>query len=257
MHHGQRPQQWPSASAVKAVAFGQQMLCPFRFAPSRCRSTRGSTPCTACGCSHSLAQPAAGHSVGDSKTQSGGRGLRPSQSCAPSGLRSTKSQPPALHSLRLLAQLAPEERVCRFAPRSRFAPEQCVSFCRFAPRSRLQRQRGRDSVRIISLRSRLDPRAAPRVLGPQEPRSRFAPQKCVALALSERNAAHNTRPGALARCARLVVVCPLFWSVSRCGRALSRTQGTHTRKGPPLWDHPLRMCAWLGKPDCSRQRPAD
>ena len=42
---------------------------------------------------------------------------------------------------------------CRFAPRSRFAPEQCVSFCRFAPRSRLQRQRGRDSVRIISLRS--------------------------------------------------------------------------------------------------------
>ena len=24
-----------------------------------------------------------------------------------------------------------------------------------------------------------------------------------------------------------------------------------------LWDHALRMCAWLGKPDSSRQRPAD
>ena len=59
----------------------------------------------------------------------------------------------------VFCRFAPEECVpfCRFAPRSRFAPEQCVSFCRFAPRSRLQRQRGRDSVRIISLRSRLDP----------------------------------------------------------------------------------------------------
>ena len=76
---------------------------------------------------------------------------RPSQSCAPSGrVHSLKSQCAQ-------CRFAPEERVCRFAPRSRFAPEQCLSFCRFAPRSRLQRQRGRDSVRIISLRSRLDP----------------------------------------------------------------------------------------------------
>ena len=203
MHHGQRPQQWPSASAVKAVAFGQccessglrpaEMLCPFRFAPSRCRSTRGSTPCTACGCSHSLAQPAAGHSVGDSKTQSGGRGLRPSQSCAPSGLGLVHS----LKSQCAQCRFAPEERVCRFAPRSRFAPEQCVSFCRFAPRSRLQRQRGRDSVRIISLRSRLDPRAR-------------CGAKCCSQHAPRRTRALRSARGRLSP----LLVCEPVWSVS-------------------------------------------
>ena len=67
---------------------------------------------------------------------------------------------------------------------------------------------------------------------------------------AERNAAHNTRPGALARCARLVVVClwrlrssffPSTHRQSRCGRALSRTQDTdgHTHgKGPPYGTTP-------------------
>ena len=32
---------------------------------------------------------------------------------------------------------------------------------------------------------------------------------------------------------------------------------TDGRTGGVLWDHALRMCAWLGKPDSSRQRPAD
>ena len=44
---------------------------------------------------------------------------------------------------------------------------------------------------------------------------------------------------------------------SRCGRALFWTGRTHGRNDGVLRDHPLRMCAWLGKPDCSRQRPAD
>ena len=33
--------------------------------------------------------------------------------------------------------------------------------------------------------------------------------------------------------------------------------GRDARNGGVLWDHALRMCAWLGKPDSSRQRPAD
>ena len=32
---------------------------------------------------------------------------------------------------------------------------------------------------------------------------------------------------------------------------------TDGRTGGVLREHLLRMCAWLGKPDCSRQRPAD
>ena len=37
----------------------------------------------------------------------------------------------------------------------------------------------------------------------------------------------------------------------------SGVDGTHGRKGGVLREHPLRMCAWLGKPDFSRQRPVD
>ena len=44
---------------------------------------------------------------------------------------------------------------------------------------------------------------------------------------------------------------------SRWGRSQKKTQGTDGRNDRVLWDHALRMCAWLGKPDCSRQRPAD
>ena len=199
---------------------------------------RGLRPCTACGCSHSLAQPAAGHSVGDSKTQSGGRGLRPSQSCAPSGLRSTKSQPPALHSLRLLAQLAPEERVCRFAPRSRFAPEQCVSFCRFAPRSRLQRQRGRDSVRIISLRSRLDPRAG------REGRA------CCGAKCCSQHAPRRTRSLRSARGRLSLGGFASFFPVKHTDRAgvvcldlerKGRTDG-RTERAPPMGPPPTHVC---------------
>ena len=154
-------------------------------------------------------------------------------------------------SLRIKSQcaqcrFAPEERVCRFAPRSRFAPEQCVSFCRFAPRSRLQRQRGRDSVRIISLRSRLDPRAA------REGRA------CCGAKCCEQHAPRRTRSLRSAR-GRLSLEAPpparclgsleaprssFFRQThrqSRCGRALSRTQvtDTHTHgKGPPYGTTP-------------------
>ena len=152
----------------------------------------------------------------------------------------------------LFCRFAPEQCVpfCRFAPRSRFAPEQCVSFCRFAPRSRLQRQRGRDSVRIISLRSRLDPRAGRegRACCGAKCCSQHAPRRTRSL----RSARGRLSLGGFASCA--LFLC----QQSRCGLSRSRAdRHTHTRKGPPLWDHPLRMCAWLGKPDCSRQRPAD
>ena len=36
-----------------------------------------------------------------------------------------------------------------------------------------------------------------------------------------------------------------------------RDTRTHGRTGGVLRDHPLRMCAWFERPDCSRQRPAD
>ena len=44
---------------------------------------------------------------------------------------------------------------------------------------------------------------------------------------------------------------------SRWGRSRIRTHVTHARTGGVLREHLLRMCTWLGKPDFSRQRPAD
>ena len=66
---------------------------------------------------------------------------------------------------------------------------------------------------------------------------------------AERNAAHNTRPGALARCARLVVVCLwrlrllLFFSVNRAGVVCldleRKTRDARTdAQGPPYGTTP-------------------
>jgi hypothetical protein len=50
---------------------------------------------------------------------------------------------------------------------------------------------------------------------------------------------------------QLLLFSPFFF----LGR--TRSGGTDGRTGGVLREHVLRMCAWLGKPDFSRQRPAD
>ena len=152
----------------------------------------------------------------------------PSASAVPLSLRSISD------SVYLFCRFAPEERVCRFAPRSRFAPEQCVSFCRFAPRSRLQRQRGRDSVRIISLRSRLDPAREGRACCGAKCCSQHAPRRTRSLRSARGRLSLEAPPPAFfpeLESIRAAVVC----------LDLARTDADGRNDGV-LRDHPLRMC---------------